>query len=106
MVEERFAYREHARSPGEPVRPVTVVKEGPTFEYRAVKMVFFAPPRGQGGDSVFFSHRTVELSYSSSSTWTGRHRGSGCPEKRCSQSRTLSWTVTASTARPSAWPSR
>ncbi len=28
-VGRRFAYRERARSPGEPVRPVEVVKEGP-----------------------------------------------------------------------------
>lgn len=28
-VGRRFAYREHARSPGEPVQPVKVVKEGP-----------------------------------------------------------------------------
>jgi hypothetical protein len=28
-VENRFAYREHVRTPGEPVRPVQIVKEGP-----------------------------------------------------------------------------
>lgn len=28
-VGRRFAYRERARSPSEPVRPVEVVKEGP-----------------------------------------------------------------------------
>jgi hypothetical protein len=29
VVGERFAYRERARTPGDPVRPVETVKEGP-----------------------------------------------------------------------------
>lgn len=34
-VGRRFAYRERARSPGEPVRPVEVVKEGPPRSNKA-----------------------------------------------------------------------
>ena len=30
LVGQRFAYRERARTPGDPVRPVEVVKEGPS----------------------------------------------------------------------------
>ena len=115
-VGRRFAYRERARSPGEPVRPEEVVKEGPprsnkvkvrrldgeyegleewfpkvrlvapweeaeallederrmfealdatgdvydTVPYKAVQMVFFVLPPGEGSDSVFFGHKAVE----------------------------------------------
>lgn len=115
-VGRRFAYRERARSPGEPVRPVEVVKEGPprsnkvkvrrldgeyegleewipkvrlvvpweeaeallederrmfealdatgdvydTVPYKAVQMVFFALPPGEGSDGVFFGHKAIE----------------------------------------------
>lgn len=115
-VGKRFAYRERARSPGEPVRPVEVVKEGPprsnkakvrwldgeyegleewipkvrlvapweeaesllederrmfealdstgdvydTVPYKAVRMVFFALPPGEGSDSVFFGYKAIE----------------------------------------------
>jgi len=34
-VGRHFAYRERARSPGEPVRPVEVVKEGPSRSNKA-----------------------------------------------------------------------
>ena len=115
-VGRRCAYRERARSPGEPVRPIEVVEEGPprpnkvkvrrldgeyegleewfpkvrlvapweeaeallederrmfealdatgdvydTVPYKAVQMVLFALPPGEGSDGVFFGHKAIE----------------------------------------------